>query len=460
MQRMTPNQVIRGTMAQYGIVWDAYQDTIVLHEAYGSHSFLSISKLWKFGFGEGCVGRAYASHKTIVLEDATTGANAFLRSGIAEQCGIRTIAFIPQENGSVLEVGFERKLEELPRSWWMSNLLDLCAQDSKGEWVSQTMQRLKTPSPEPLIEFPMFGGSPNESGGGMMLRPPSPVRGFPGMRGFQALVMVAARPMDSKPQIEVYNIEQEVETREPSVDEAGKSEDELPDAVPMQSTLSDPSMESEAESLGDAEAEVDAGGSVGPVGPVDDAQFSCSPCNTDIGLVQSDLAQYTPIPQGQMCIDPKMQVDDPFTPMKVNDPWNPMKIEVEVAPEPWTVPPYGTILPPEEVAALTHPWTWSAGSIGHPYSCGGACKYTKTKKGCKQGALCNRCHLCFWTRASERALNSFKELSSAGSVGHPHSCGGPCKFHTQKKCKEGASCSRCHLCHWTRAGERALDQCK
>lgn len=404
---MTPNQVIKGTMAQYGIVWDAHQDIIIPHEAYGDHSFLSMSKLWKFGFGEGCVGRAYASHKTIVLEDATTGANMFLRSGIAEQCGIRTIAFIPQENGSVLEVGFERKFEELPKSWWMSNLLDLCDQDVHGEWVSQSMQRLKTPSPEPLFEFRIFNG---ESGNSMIGQSPSSSRALPDMEQFQLFLMAQAaqaRQPDGKHRIEACNVRKiEGDTREPSVDDAldvdtGKSEDELL----VRSVWSEPSLESEAARLEDLEAEANTSGHVEPlgsVGPVtvNDVQSMCLPSEPDPqGLVQIDLAQHIPLPEGQMTLEPKMQADDPFQPMKVPGSSYPMKVQlspeaydaqVDVSVNPWATPympavyetAAATVLPEDPGA---NPWTCSAGSIGHPYSCGGACKYNKTKKRVQTG---------------------------------------------------------------------------
>merc|ERR1712137_1283844 len=40
----------------------------------------------------------------------------------------------------------------------------------------------------------------------------------------------------------------------------------------------------------------------------------------------------------------------------------------------------------------------SQGSVGHPYSCAEACKYAMKKNGCKDGALCDRCHQCEWRR--------------------------------------------------------------
>jgi len=36
----------------------------------------------------------------------------------------------------------------------------------------------------------------------------------------------------------------------------------------------------------------------------------------------------------------------------------------------------------------------SKGSMNHPHSCAAACKYIKKPRGCKDGADCDRCHLC------------------------------------------------------------------
>eukprot|EP00931_Biecheleriopsis_adriatica_P103145 TRINITY_DN78023_c0_g1_i1.p1 TRINITY_DN78023_c0_g1~~TRINITY_DN78023_c0_g1_i1.p1 ORF type:complete len:187 (-),score=41.71 TRINITY_DN78023_c0_g1_i1:147-656(-) len=40
----------------------------------------------------------------------------------------------------------------------------------------------------------------------------------------------------------------------------------------------------------------------------------------------------------------------------------------------------------------------SVGSIGHPQSCGLACKYNWKPRGCKDGSMCIRCHKCSWKR--------------------------------------------------------------
>ncbi|CAE7252411.1 unnamed protein product [Symbiodinium natans] len=38
------------------------------------------------------------------------------------------------------------------------------------------------------------------------------------------------------------------------------------------------------------------------------------------------------------------------------------------------------------------------GSLGHPFSCGPACKYVLKPRGCKDGGMCDHCHLCRWIR--------------------------------------------------------------
>lgn len=45
----------------------------------------------------------------------------------------------------------------------------------------------------------------------------------------------------------------------------------------------------------------------------------------------------------------------------------------------------------------------SQGSIGHPESCSEACKYASRARGCKDGADCDRCHLCEWKRPPKKS---------------------------------------------------------
>lgn len=44
------------------------------------------------------------------------------------------------------------------------------------------------------------------------------------------------------------------------------------------------------------------------------------------------------------------------------------------------------------------PFVISMGTVGHPVSCGMACKYVKRKSGCRDGAQCKQCHKCIWRR--------------------------------------------------------------
>jgi len=120
----------------------------------------------------------------------------------------------------------------------------------------------------------------------------------------------------------------------------------------------------------------------------------------------------------------------------------------------------------------------SLGSIGHPHSCAQACRYVKRKGGCREGAKCPHCHLCFWRR--DRELNQEREpvppelvstfecagqaasaagsssegvatLISVGTQGHPHSCAPACRYVRRKTgCRNAAACPNCHACLWTR----------
>mmetsp|Transcript_103490 Transcript_103490/g.194721 ORF Transcript_103490/g.194721 Transcript_103490/m.194721 type:complete len:114 (-) Transcript_103490:212-553(-) len=41
---------------------------------------------------------------------------------------------------------------------------------------------------------------------------------------------------------------------------------------------------------------------------------------------------------------------------------------------------------------------FSVGTLGHPLTCAAPCKFANRQRGCKDGDLCTRCHLCWWTR--------------------------------------------------------------
>merc|ERR1711862_560148 len=80
--------------------------------------------------------------------------------------------------------------------------------------------------------------------------------------------------------------------------------------------------------------------------------------------------------------------------------------------------------------------------------------------GCREGINCPDCHLCFWRRDAMRVGDSsastdrsatLEEFESIGTVGHPVSCGEACKYVRRRGgCRDGANCPKCHKCVWQR----------
>lgn len=90
---------------------------------------------------------------------------------------------------------------------------------------------------------------------------------------------------------------------------------------------------------------------------------------------------------------PKDEVSTPNPPVVAS--------QVSQSLEAMAIPPPGlTPMEPEETHTTQESIDLlsSVGSLGHPYSCGLACKYAGKAKGCKDGTLCPNCHLCRWSR--------------------------------------------------------------
>lgn len=122
------------------------------------------------------------------------------------------------------------------------------------------------------------------------------------------------------------------------------------------------------------------------------------------------------------------------------------------------------------VTASTSVLNMSVGTRGHPQTCGPPCRFVKRKAGCKDGAQCPNCHLCFWCRKRQPTLEAYSAplqdkpsatsslepadttwCVSEGSIGHPVSCDEPCKYVKRKGgCRLGSHCTCCHLCSWSR----------
>lgn len=94
----------------------------------------------------------------------------------------------------------------------------------------------------------------------------------------------------------------------------------------------------------------------------------------------------------------------------------------------------------------------SVGTVGHPSECSAACE----KGICDLGAACPCCHLCGLrgegqAPAAPEGVKSDAGVRSVGSIGHPKLCAEACKFHSKPRgCKDGSMCVRCHICRWTR----------
>lgn len=57
----------------------------------------------------------------------------------------------------------------------------------------------------------------------------------------------------------------------------------------------------------------------------------------------------------------------------------------------------------------------SVGSRGHPHRCNKPCKYFMKARGCKDGANCDRCHLCTWVKES-KSRHKGRKSSAESSV--------------------------------------------
>lgn len=170
------------------------------------------------------------------------------------------------------------------------------------------------------------------------------------------------------------------------------------------------------------------------------------------------------------------------------------RLDAPAAPRdlPEVPPPPTPVAVPDRSRGRVH--QFSVGSVGHPHRCGEACRYVKRRGGCREGTACKCCHICFWQRKakdeeeeeeesaargplqgpcdepvaeaprqdrpavgasnSQETANDITLLVSAGSLGHPVSCGNPCKYVRRKGgCRDGANCPYCHVCQWYRKSQ-------
>jgi len=71
---------------------------------------------------------------------------------------------------------------------------------------------------------------------------------------------------------------------------------------------------------------------------------------------------------------------------------------------------------PSPAYARNDSWWPSIGSQGHPLCCQLPCKYVRKRKGCKDGQNCTRCHLCQFTKSGEKHSFSHEFELKANAV--------------------------------------------
>lgn len=82
-------------------------------------------------------------------------------------------------------------------------------------------------------------------------------------------------------------------------------------------------------------------------------------------------------------------------------------------------PPPGLEAPQAAPARPPAPGVVSIGSLGHPFGCGGACKYQRRKGGCMLGVSCQHCHLCQWNRKGKEEAAQWPQPSHLAALAAP-----------------------------------------
>jgi len=86
---------------------------------------------------------------------------------------------------------------------------------------------------------------------------------------------------------------------------------------------------------------------------------------------------------------------------------------------------------------------------GHPTVCAELRAHDACNGGCLPSSKVHATAQLVDT-STTACLSTSPACPSVGSLGHPYCCADACKFHTKRRgCKDGASCERCHLCYWT-----------
>lgn len=407
MLRFTPQQVLEDTSAPYGIIWHFHNDLVVPAQCYGNHKFLQISKHWKFNYGEGCVGRAYAKHEVVVVENTYhNGDRAFLRRGVAAECGILVVALVPLENGGILEVGYDH----IPANMWMHSILAMWKKREDIERDSMLrIMRLRTPSPDCFIDYqikPTFAAS-------TIKQIDDGKKVDDGKEADECTKLDDSATNPPEPISELKSVGSALHPHgctecffyffHTSGCTKGKDCGFCHEVHVRKKTRKNKQIQNRLEALHlqPQEEQSQRRSSAGSVEEVDqfvDKDRDHCPTTTSGGQKNHTEESTDALQQGASKPGVTLLIADrlPLSTSALERNDDSASCQTRAVLD----------LPTQEVLSL--------GSRGHPSSCGGACKYNKLRKGCKEGAGCSRCHLCVWSRQSERMLNAQRQLPNKG----------------------------------------------
>lgn len=107
---MTLPPKLRTSRACYGITWEVEGGIVQPRSMDGMHPFLQESKHYKFDIGEDYVGQIFkqgpGAAPQVLSDIGQINPRDFTRKRFAIVSGIESIAFMPQADGSLLELGF------------------------------------------------------------------------------------------------------------------------------------------------------------------------------------------------------------------------------------------------------------------------------------------------------------------------------------------------------------------
>eukprot|EP00440_Ansanella_granifera_P004583 gb/GFBE01004968.1/.p1 GENE.gb/GFBE01004968.1/~~gb/GFBE01004968.1/.p1 ORF type:complete len:354 (+),score=65.78 gb/GFBE01004968.1/:1-1062(+) len=130
---------LQSSGACYSIAWQMHQGLIVPVEMCGQHQFLHESKRFAFERNVGYVGRLINNKPQepvdadfMIADMLSVDLQSFLRKQEALISGIMSVLFVPQEDGSLLEIGYQSYQEAAAELLKRSEALGLTP--SREEW--------------------------------------------------------------------------------------------------------------------------------------------------------------------------------------------------------------------------------------------------------------------------------------------------------------------------------------